>query len=84
MSTGCKTLLNIISNPEKCFDVIECWQNALQKVIQFTSGNILWENPVILIYEPTICDIVINDKSFTNTMSLAEYVTNLMLGEYDE
>lgn len=42
LSTGCKTLLNIVNNPDKCFDVIECGPNALKLLSFIKDGNILY------------------------------------------
>lgn len=81
LSTGCKTLLNILANPDICFDVIECGQNALRAMLGISDGNVLWEYPVIIVSEAVDCDVSVNGKNFRDTMKLAEYFTNLMMGE---
>lgn len=40
LSTGCKTVLNIIYNPEKIFDIRECGENALDIIYALSKGNI--------------------------------------------
>lgn len=81
LSTGCKTLLNIISNPNVCFDVIECGQNALKCLTLITQGNILWTHPVLLIDKNSDCDIEINNKKFNYTLDLVNYFELLMKDE---
>lgn len=47
LSTGCKTALNIIYNPQKIFDIRECGENALDVIYRLPSGNIYCEYPLI-------------------------------------
>ena len=42
LSTGCKTLLNIIYNPNVCFDVAECGRNALEMLSVIKDGMIFF------------------------------------------
>lgn len=56
LSTGAKTLLNIESHPDVCFDVLECGSNALLKLTRLHSGMIYWEYPVFL-FQDIECDI---------------------------
>ena len=74
LSTGCKTLLNIISNPDKCFDVIECGQNALALIPFIKEGNILWKTPVLHFRGNAECDILIDGKHFTNFRKFLSYI----------
>lgn len=66
LSTGCKTLLNIIQNPDICFDVIECGPNALELLPEITNGTILWQVPTLVFDSSCDCDIVSNNRHFSN------------------
>lgn len=74
LSTGCKTLLNIITNPDKCFDVVECGQNALALIPFIKEGNILWEVPILHYRGNAKCDIIIHDKRFTDFRRFLSYI----------
>ena len=41
LSTGCKTMINIVNHPEAVINCTECGDNVLHKIIQMTEGNIL-------------------------------------------
>lgn len=73
LSTGCKTLLNILNNPDKCFNVIECGQNALKLLSEFTEGNILWETPILFLLDDLDCDIISDNKKFTKLNDFLSY-----------
>jgi hypothetical protein len=47
MSTGCKTVLNIIYNPNKIFDISECGDNALDVIYSLPKGNVYCSYPFI-------------------------------------
>ncbi len=66
LSTGCKTLLNIIQNPDTCFDVMECGPNALALLPKIRNGNILWQIPTLASDISCDCDIVSKNKHFSN------------------
>lgn len=75
LSTGSKTLLNIISNTDKCFSLAECGQNALCLLPYITNGIVLWEVPVLHYSEKyTNCDIRIDNKQFNNFKKFLSYV----------
>lgn len=75
LSTGCKTLLNIISNTDKCFNVAECGQNCLEMLAYIKDGNILWKLPVLhCILDGKHCDINIDNKHFSNFDNFIEYI----------
>lgn len=57
LSTGTKTLLNIINYPDRCFNVVECGNNALQFIPRLAEGHILWELPVVVCRDRFECDI---------------------------
>lgn len=61
LSSGTKTLLNIISHPGICFNIESCGGNALEYVPRLTSGNIYWDLPVLNYAGDEVkCDIVLN------------------------
>lgn len=39
ISTGCKTAINIYSNPDKLFNCVEAGDNALRCILMFNRGN---------------------------------------------
>lgn len=47
LSTGCKTALNVLYNPDKVFDIRECGDNALDVIYALPSGNVTCDYPVI-------------------------------------
>ena len=47
LSTGCKTALNILYNPEKIFDIRECGDNALDVIYALPQGNVYCAYPMI-------------------------------------
>lgn len=47
LSTGCKTVLNIMYNPNKVFDIRECGDNALDAIYSLSTGNIYCDYPFI-------------------------------------
>jgi hypothetical protein len=70
LSTGSKTLLNIEKNPNICFNVCECGNNALCLLPLLSKGNVLWENPVAVYRGSGKCDIEYKGKKFTNFYNL--------------
>ena len=47
LSTGCKTVLNIMYNPDKAFDIRECGDNALDVIYALPEGNVVCDYPLI-------------------------------------
>ena len=47
LSTGCKTVLNVLYNPEKVFDIRECGDNAIDVLYSLQNGNIYCDYPLI-------------------------------------
>ncbi len=47
LSTGCKTVLNILYNPEKIFDIRECGDNALDVIYALPEGNVYCDYPLV-------------------------------------
>ena len=85
LSTGCKTLLNIVYNPETCFSLIECGHNALEAALTILSQGIaLWEYPSFIVTNIKECNVEIDGRKFTNTMQVARYFEHLMKEGYDD
>lgn len=66
LSTGTKTLLNIIQHPDVCFDVSECGINALQFIPRIKDGIIIWRFPLIPYRGKKDCDISYNGIVYSN------------------
>ncbi len=47
LSTGCKTTLNVLYNPDKIFDIAECGDNALDVIYSLDNGKIYCDYPMI-------------------------------------
>lgn len=47
LSTGCKTVLNIMYNRDKIFDIRECGDNALDEIYALPFGNVYCDYPFI-------------------------------------
>lgn len=47
LSSGCKTVLNILYNPDKVFDLRECGENALDLIYSLETGMVYCEYPMI-------------------------------------
>lgn len=47
LSTGCKTALNVLYNPDKVFDIRECGDNALDVIYALPNGNVYCDYPLI-------------------------------------
>ncbi|MBR4515198.1 MAG: DUF4869 domain-containing protein [Lachnospiraceae bacterium] len=74
LSSGTKTLLNIISNPDKCFNLAECGINVLDFIPKIKDGIVLWEHISLFPEdEDESCDIVYKDKQFTNIYEFLNY-----------
>lgn len=74
LSTGTKTLLNIIGHKDICFDVCECGDNALSMLPLITNGNILWRYPTMCYNGDSSCDIVCNGISYKDFYEFLESV----------
>lgn len=74
LSTGSKTLLNILEHPDICFDVCECGDNALSLLPMITNGNIYWNMPVVAFNGESKCDIICNDKHYNDFYDFLEEV----------
>lgn len=47
LSSGCKTVLNVLYNEDKIFDIRECGENALDELYSLESGNVFCQYPLI-------------------------------------
>ena len=47
LSSGCKTVLNVLYNPEKVFCLKECGENALDVLFSFEKGAVYSDYPII-------------------------------------
>ena len=47
LSSGCKTVLNVLYNSDKVFWIMECGENALEVLFQLEKGNVYCETPMI-------------------------------------
>ena len=75
LSTGTKVLLNIITHPDVCFNLIECGNNALNKLSLIDEGVVLWETPVIYTdKKDQECDICYCGRRFNSFTSLFKYM----------
>ena len=46
LSSGCKTVLNVLYNPEKVFCLKECGENALDVLFSFEKGAVYSDYPL--------------------------------------
>lgn len=81
LSTGTKTLLNVINNPELCFDLRECGDNALELLPLITDGTVYWDMPFIAYMGDANCDIIYNDKHYTD---FYKFLGTINEGRYDD
>ena len=75
LSTGTKTLLNIISYPDVCFNVVECGLNALCFLPRIKDGYVVWRFPLISYHDEADCDIVYKGISFTDFYKFLKFVS---------
>ena len=47
LSSGCKTLLNILYFPDRVFSIKECGENALDILYSFSEGRVFSDYPMI-------------------------------------
>lgn len=61
LSTGCKTVLNVMYNPDVIFDICECGENALDIIYSLPDGRIFCNYPYIS-FEMRKVNIFDNDR----------------------
>jgi hypothetical protein len=78
LSTGTKTLLNIISSDHVCFDVVECGTNALDLLpklsLENINGYILWESCMYPFSDNYACDIMYKGRHFKQVYDFMELI----------
>lgn len=77
LSTGTKTLFNILTYPDKCFNIIECGQNALDFLQKINNGCVFWNEACWVpecIDDSESCDILCDDKHYANVFDFLGYV----------
>ena len=66
LSAGCKTVLNVLYNPDKVFCLKECGNNALEVLYGLTEGNVFSEYALI----PFDMDsVIVQTKTGKNVIS---------------
>ena len=77
LSTGCKTVLNVMYNPDKIFDIRECGDNALDVLYELPQGNIICAYPLISFEfeKAKVCDKN-GDREITSYEELKEWWNN--------
>lgn len=76
LSTGTKTLLNILYNQEICFNVVECGHNALCMLSEIQNGIIYWEHPVLLLEEDVSASIMFDGRKYSSWYGFLHEVMN--------
>ncbi len=72
LSTGCKTVLNVMYNPDKIFDIRECGDNALDVLYALDEGKIYCDYPLIS-FEMDRVIVSDRDKPVTSYDELKEW-----------
>ena len=81
LSTGTKTLLNVLNAPEICFNLCECGDNALELLPLITDGKVYWEIPFVAYTGNPDCDIIYGGKKYTD---FYDFLGTINEGRYDE
>ena len=63
LSTGCKTIINVYSFPDKIFTALECGDSALEYLFNLNTGNIQLGYVVLVPHIAQPVRLVINDNS---------------------
>lgn len=72
LSTGCKTVLNILLNPDRCFDTLGCGSNAMFECLKVQNGIILWRGDFYKSEYEATCDILYRGR---NLHSIRDFIT---------
>lgn len=77
LSTSCKTVLNILYNPDKVFDICECGDNALDVIYSLPHGNVYCAYPFISfdMKQVNVCDQQ-GTREIASYEALKEWWTN--------
>lgn len=79
LSTGIKTLINIINHEDVCFDVIECGDNVLELIPTLSckvNGVILWKHCMYPFENNYKCEIQFNGKKINRAFDFTTEVVN--------
>lgn len=74
LSTGLKTILNVLLHPKECFTLVECGDNALRVLPLIQDGNAYWGNRCIIMHENYDCDIMCDGHKFSKFLDFLNYV----------
>lgn len=74
LSTGSKTLINIVLHPDYCFDIIECGNNAIQILPLIKNGSILWRKPTAVYSGQEECDVIYKNQKYNNFYDLLDTI----------
>lgn len=73
LSTGCKTVLNILYNQDKVFNMSECGMNAVSLIYNLSVGNVYVDTLVTPLTRDIDCDVeVISDRGCCNFKTISE------------
>lgn len=79
LSTGCKTILNVLYHPDKVFCMKECGNNALEVLYRLEEGNVFSDYPLIPFdMEPVIVQTQAGKKQISDYEKLKEWWSNEM------
>ena len=70
LSVGCKTVLNVIYNPDKVFCLKECGNNALAVLYSLPSGNV-YSDYALIPFEME----AVNVQTFSGKTVISDYET---------
>lgn len=76
LSTGSKTLLNIINHKDICFDCVECGYNAIALLPYLTDGYAIVRNLLVPVDKDIKCDIIYDDRKFNSFFEVLKYDRN--------
>lgn len=83
LSTGCKTLLNIISYNNYCFDLVECGNNVLHLLpyisMNVKQASVFWRD-YCFPFDSIDCNFMYDGVEFSSTKVYNDYVR----GYFDE
>ena len=86
LSTGTKTLFNIMQNPQICFNLTECGINVL-KLLPFIHNGMVYADeyvPILTTEDNLTCDITVGEKHFTDILKFSEYYDEVFDNEYTD
>jgi len=77
LSAGCKTVLNVLYNPDKVFCLKECGNNALEVLYGLTSGNV-YSDYALIPFEMKVVNVQTSSgqKEISGYEELKEWWSN--------